>query len=264
MNDYHTHSSFSDDSNTPMEDMIRQAASLGIREYAVTDHYDPDYPNRNFPFEIDFEDYFETLGRLGEKYKSSIRLIKGLEIGIQHGKSLEKCLAAANAGPYDFLLGSFHCAEGVELHEKRFFRGRTPEESYRAFYGYMLECLKQYKDYDVLGHFNVIDRYADRIVPDDNYWDLVRAIMQLLVDDGKGIEINTSCFRYNMGGRTTPTEAMLKLYVDMGGEIVTTGSDAHRPKDVGHMLRRAEEMILRAGLKHAAVFSGRKVRFVRL
>jgi histidinol-phosphatase (PHP family) len=262
MYDYHTHSFFSGDSKTPLEEMVARAVSLGLVEYAVTDHFDPDYPD--YPFTLSFPEYHAELIRLEALYREKIRLVKGIEVGIQHGDTLKKCSAAVNAFPYDFVLGSFHCAEGFDICRKDFFAGRSLEDAYIVFYSYMLDCLKKFKDYDVLSHFNVIDRYVDRIPDDEVYMDIVEKIIDILVADGKGIEINTSSFRYGMGERTLPSAAILARYVKMGGEIITTGSDAHRAKDVGYMLDHAREMIKAAGLNRIASFKNREVRFVAL
>jgi histidinol-phosphatase (PHP family) len=57
MYDYHTHTDFSDDSASTMDEMIQGAIQKGIKELAITDHYDPDYPDPNYPFEVDFDEY---------------------------------------------------------------------------------------------------------------------------------------------------------------------------------------------------------------
>jgi histidinol-phosphatase (PHP family) len=263
MYDYHTHSSFSSDSDEAPEAMVQRAVALGIKEYAVTDHYDPEYCNKEYNTDLDSEAYFSEMGRLAEKYRSEIKVIKGIELGIQHDVT-DHCLAMLSSYPFDFVIGSFHCAEGFEICDPEYCELRSAEELYRGFYGYMLQCLDIYKDYDVLGHFNVIDRYAGAIPDDETYRDLVDAIVMRLVDDGKGIEINTSSFRYGMGERTTPTADILKLYVKMGGEIITMGSDAHRIRDVGAMLDRAVCMMEDAGIKYLATFENREVKFIKI
>ena len=264
MYDYHTHSSFSDDSSTPLSDMIDAACQIGLKEMAITDHYDPDYPDLDYPFELDFSSYHNAINDAKEKYKSKIKIVRGVEIGIQHGKTHEKCVNHVNSYEYDFILGSFHCADGFELYGGEYFKNRSAEDSYIAFYTYMYNNLKLYKDYDVLGHFNIIDRYTDRIAEPSVYMDLVEEIMKIIVADGKGIEINTSSFRYGMGERTTPTREILQLYKDLGGEMVTTGSDAHRAKDVGYRLDYAAEMIKSVGLKYLTTFDLRKPKFIKL
>lgn len=264
MYDYHTHSNFSEDCSIPMNEMLEAAVESGLREIAVTDHFDPDYADRNFPFELDFTEYHKTLNKMKEKFSGRIKILKGIEMGIQHGSTIEKCNQAAQGFDYDFIIGSFHCAEGLELYGGDFFKGRSAEDSYLAFYNYMCDCLLQYKDYDVLGHINVIDRYTDRIPDYSIYSDLVEEVLKIVIADGKGIEFNTSCFRYGMGDRTMPPLEILRLYKELGGEIITIGSDSHRPKDLGHMFGYAVEMIRSTGIKYLTTFEQRKVNFVNL
>ena len=199
-----------------------------------------------------------------EKFAGRIIIKKGVEIGIQHGSTLEKCVKHAREYPYDFIIGSFHCAEGYELYGSSYFNGRTAKDSYLVFYTYMLENLKQYKDYDVIGHFNIIDRYTNEMANPSVYMDLVEEILKVIIADGKGLEINTSSFRYGMGERTTPAGEILKLFKDLGGEIVTFGSDAHRAEDIGYKLDYAEHMARSAGFRYVATYDQRKPVFIKL
>jgi histidinol-phosphatase (PHP family) len=171
---------------------------------------------------------------------------------------------SAKSFDYDFILGSFHCAEGKELYGNAYFENRSVEDAYISFYTYMYDCLKLYKDYDVLGHFNIIDRYAEYVAKPSLYMDIVEAILKLIIDDGKGIEINTSSFRYGMGERTTPAKEILQLYKDLGGTIITAGSDAHKPDDVKFKLDEAYYMMESAGFKYFTTFSQRIPHFIKL
>ncbi len=264
MYDYHTHSSFSDDCSTPMEEMIEAACGIGLREIAVTDHFDPDCPDLNYPLELDFPGYHRALNDAKESFSGRIKVLKGIEIGIQHGDIMEKCKARAREFDYDFIIGSFHYAEGYELYGRAYYENRSAENAYIAYYTYIRECLQQYKDYDVVGHMNFIDRYSDRIPAPSVYMDLAEEILKLVIADGKGIEINTSSFRYGMGERTMPTKEILKLYSELGGEIVTIGSDAHRTEDLGYGFDFALEMIKSAGLRYLTTFDQRKPNFIGL
>lgn len=264
MYDYHTHSSYSDDSNTLMKDMIEAACGIGIKEIAITDHYDPDYPDKDFPFDLAFAEYHHALEEAKYTFKDRIKVIKGIEIGIQHGETLKKCMKEALGYDYDFILGSFHCAQGFDLYGTKYFQDRSIEDSYFAFYTYMYDCLKIYKDYDVLSHFNIIDRYSDRIPSPSLYMDIIESILKMIIDDGKGIEINTSSFRYSMGDLTTPSQGILQLYKDLGGEIITMGSDAHKVKDIGYKLDFAQHMIKSVGLKYLTTYDQRIPNFIKL
>ena len=256
MFDYHTHSSFSDDSSARMEDMIEAAYFLGFSEIAVTDHYDPLYPNRDLPFELDFHAYHQKLDEMKKKFESQIKVVKGIEIGLQK-RALSLCCEAATGYDYDFILASFHCAENKELYGGDFFRNKTIEQSYIDFYTYVYACLIDYKEYNVLGHFNIIDRYSSKVPDDHVYFDIVEAILKLIIEDGKGIEINTSSFRYGMGERMTPALSILRLYRALGGEIITIGSDAHYPEDVGYKLDFLPEFLKSQGFSYITTFDRR-------
>ena len=84
--DFHTHTGFSDDCDVSVEEMLKSAADQGIRTLAVTDHYDPGYPDPEFPFTIDFEKYQETMLKAREEYKGTMDIMIGLEVGIMEGQ----------------------------------------------------------------------------------------------------------------------------------------------------------------------------------
>ncbi|MBQ2678017.1 MAG: histidinol-phosphatase HisJ family protein [Firmicutes bacterium] len=272
MYDYHTHSSFSDDSDTPLSDMVEKAIQLGIKEMAVTDHYDPDYPDPEFPFLIDMEKYHATLLDYEDRYAGSIKLRKGIEIGIQHGDTIEKCKETAAGFDYDFIIGSFHCFCGNDLY-KNDYSVKPVEESVMDFYEYMYDNLEKFKDYDVLGHFNIIDRYTPYVPDYKPYDEIIHAILEMIIDDGKGIELNTSSFRYGMGDRTTASKEILEDYLSIwksrnslpaSHPIVTYGSDAHFTKDLAHKYDDAIAYLKSLGFEHLALFDGRQISFTEI
>jgi len=263
MYDYHSHSSFSDDCSTPMKHMVEAAISLGIKEMAITDHYDPDYPDKNFPFDLDFEAYYHALLDVEVNYSSKIKIIKGIEIGIQHGYTHIKCNTAAEAFPYDYILGSFHCCSGQDLYNE-YFKTRSDEKGIKEFYDYVYKGITDFNDFDVLGHINVIDRYAGKIPDYSQYMEIIKLILKKLIKMGKGIEMNTSSFRYGLGDRTTPSSEILTLYKKLGGEIITIGSDAHRESHVGFMYKEATEILISHGFKYITTFDKRVPTQIRI
>lgn len=264
MYDYHAHCSFSPDSKSTMMDMVLAAADKGLKEIAITDHYDPDYRDPTWPTNLDFKNYHKEMEYIQAVLNDRIRLIKGVEIGLQHGSTIDKCRAVAAAYDYDFILASFHCAEGYELSQGGYFDVRSMEEIFPSFYRYVFDCLKEYKDYSVLGHINVIDRYSHYVPEPYHFMDIVEEILKLIINDGKGIEINTSSFRYNMGDHTTPTDEILRLYKKLGGEIITVGSDAHSPNYVGSGLQWGYEKLRSLGFRYFTTFDKLIPSFVKL
>ena len=95
--------------------------------------------------------------------------------------------------------------------------------------------------FDVLGHLGYTKRYMKRRGFDiglEGHEDRLRELFRLLIQNGKGIELNTSGLR-DTTGSTFPEKHVLKLYREAGGEIITVGSDSHRTEDVGAMKRPA-------------------------
>ena len=126
--DCHMHSSFSADSDTSMEDMIRDAIRRGLTGICFTEHLDPDYPPTpdNETFELDLEGYRETLFTLKEKYQKELQIHFGIELGLQpHLHDYFHELLATM--PFDFVIGSSHVVHGYDPYYKEYFKGR--EES---------------------------------------------------------------------------------------------------------------------------------------
>ena len=260
MYDSHTHTNFSYDGSDSVDQIIESGIAAGLSGIALTDHYDPDYPDED-TF-IDLNAYREAITDAAVRYGDRIQVSCGLEIGLQPGEVAEKCKAAAGAHPWDFILASVHVAEGIAIDVEAFRRGRQTDQMLDIYYRTLRTVMDLFDDYDVLSHLNIMDRYVDRSRIGRDHMTWVEDILKTAASRGKGIEINTSSFRYGMGARTTPTQEMLDLYVGYGGRIITLGSDAHRGEDVGRDFQTAVSMVKKAGLSHLAFFKGRSPLFI--
>ena len=71
--DYHLHSCFSGDSDTPMEGMIKKGISLGLTSMCFTEHMDMDYvyvkPEEQGIFDLNTDSYLYELATLKSKYE---------------------------------------------------------------------------------------------------------------------------------------------------------------------------------------------------
>ena len=125
-------------------------------------------------------------------------------------------------------------------------RGKTQKEYNEEYYREIYETMKIYKDYSCLAHLDLIVRYDENgVYPFENVKDMIAEILKLAINDNKGIELNTSSWKYGLSD-TQPSRAILKLYKDLGGKILTVGSDAHVSKmladhlDDGYAILREE------------------------
>ena len=111
--DYHLHSSFSGDSDTPMEEMIQKGIQLGLPAMCFTEHLDPDFPEGDCSFDLDLPAYEKKLRELKKKYWDKIQIYFGLELGLQPHLTEEIPEIAASAS-FDFIIGSTHVADHMD------------------------------------------------------------------------------------------------------------------------------------------------------
>ncbi|MGM8365403.1 histidinol-phosphatase HisJ family protein [Virgibacillus sp. W0181] len=258
MFDYHMHSDFSADCSTPMEETIEQAIKQGLHEICFTEHLDYEYPDASITFEFDLKAYDKKIKEMQLKYKDAILIKKGIEVGVQP-HILDRYEAIMKEHSFDFVICSMHTADKKELHYGSFFENRSAEDAYRLYYEELLYCVKNYKQYSILGHLDLVKRYK-KLDSDNNFHELIREIFKVVIDDGKGIEVNTSGFRYGLEG-AMPSADILKLYKECGGEIITLGSDSHVPSTLGFHFPETIELLKNIGFKYIATFANQEPQF---
>lgn len=120
--DYHLHTSFSSDSESPMEDMIKKAISLGLKTICFTEHHDIDYPDNpdDFDFLLDLPSYKENLFTMKEQFKDQIEINYGVELGLMP-TTLKKCSDFVKDEPFDFIIGSTHIVDFMDPYDAIYF-----------------------------------------------------------------------------------------------------------------------------------------------
>ena len=258
--DYHVHTHFSDDSVYPMEQVVRDAIDRGLGELCFTDHVDYGvkadwdsgaeilYRHGEPLANVDYPRYVEEIRRLRGLYGDRITLKMGLEFGVQT-HTIPQFEALFARYPFDFILLSIHQVEDKEFWTQDFQRGRTQREYNERYYEELLGVVRAYKNYSVLGHMDLIKRYDEAgIYPFEKTKDLAAEILKVVIADGKGIEVNTSSHRYGLDD-SMPSVRLLELYRDLGGTIVTIGSDSHAPEHLGAYIREAKDQLKALGFR---------------
>ena len=283
--DYHLHSEFSDDSRELMEDQIKQGIAIGLDEMCFTDHVDygikrdwddplgiewrdgdNDQGEKDPVANVNYPEYFDTLFCLQVQYENEISVKAGLEFGIQsHTVTKFQRLYDKYKHKLDFILFSMHQVEDKEFWTGEFQEGRTQDEYNRKYYEEILKTMQMYKDYSVLAHLDLIVRYdKNGVYPFEKVKDIIAAILEQAIRDDKGIEINTSSWKYGLSD-TQPSRAILRLYKDLGGKILTVGSDAHKKEFLGSHFDDAFAILKdEIGFKEIATFNKMIPSFYKL
>lgn len=233
--DYHMHSSFSNDSKCEMEDMVKHAILIGLDEIAFTDHVDYGVKTVN---NCEYEEYFKELDRVRKIYGAQIDIKTGIEFGVQE-HTIDQFNKDLEEYSFDFIILSNHQIDNKEFWNHEFQEGKTQDQYQKAYYKAILDVVKIYKNYSVLGHLDMIRRY-DKCgeYPADIVLEQVEPILKQVIEDGKGIEVNTSSFKYGLSD-LMPSRKILEKYYELGGRILTIGSDTH---DTRHMGDHFEEV----------------------
>lgn len=267
--DYHLHSSFSGDSTAPMEDMIRQGIRLGLTHMCFTEHNDFDYPAEpgqpSDIFEVNTDSYLYELIRLREKYAGQIRINFGIELGLQP-QLMRRNSVYAKSYDFDFIIGSSHVCNHKDPYYPSFYEGRSEEEAYREYFSSIIENIRKFSNFDIYGHLDYVVRYGpnkDRDYSYEKYQELFDTILSLLIEKGKGLELNTGGIKSGMRD-FHPCSAVLKRYRELGGEIITIGSDAHDPSRIAEHFERAANVLKECGFRYYTIFEKRLPEFKKL
>ena len=121
--------------------------------------------------------------------------------------------------------------------------------------------------FDILSHLTYFLRYIKGgygiDVDTSRYDEIIAESFRVLIENGKGIEINTSGLRQNYGD-TFPSLKYVKLFRDLGGELLSIGSDAHTIEDLGKGIADGAEMAKAAGFDRLVYFRKRKPYFINI
>lgn len=279
MIDCHTHTQFSMDSEADINECIEKAVSLGLSAYAITDHCEcnawyekehyTDTDNMDwFNYSADFENSVNAVTALKEKYGKKINLICGVEMG-QATQDTEIAEKIASDKRLDFIIGSMHQIKSEKDFYYIDYENMSMDEIYSLLERYFKEVYQMCRMdcFDVLGHLTYCMRYMkcrNGINPDiSRFDDIIAECFRTLAHNGKGIEINTSGIRQGFGD-VFPSLKYVKLFKDMGGEIISVGSDSHTPEDIGMNISDGIEVAKNAGFSRLCYFRERKPHFINI
>ena len=241
MFDYHMHSKVSFDGRETAENMLKAAEAAGLKEICFTDHIDCDPLASQQVMQFDTQVYNDTYDHL---QSNVLKLRRGMEFGMipDRPELLQQALARRN---FDFVIGSVHFVDGLDIYYPPYWEGKNMEQAERRYLEEILACVRSHDGFDVLGHLTYISKAwnnpTNRPVEYKPYADLVDEIFRELIRKDKGIEVNTSGMKSS--GVFLPEREYVQRFRDLGGKIVTVGSDAHDGNRVGEHCTAAARMV---------------------
>ena len=231
MFDFHMHSRVSFDGHDTGEAMAKAALAAGLREICFTDHLDYDPLGQMGKLDFDTAAYNAEYDHLEIP---GLKIRRGAEFGmdIHNVEQFQKDLLRR---PFDFVLGSIHFVDDLDVYFEPYWSCKSIFQAERRYLEATLESVKLHNDFDVLAHLTYISKTkchpAPRLLPYAEHREIVDEILRVLVQKGKGMEVNTSGM--DRCGGYLPTADYFRRFKELGGEIITIGSDAHTTNRVG-------------------------------
>lgn len=263
--DAHMHSSFSGDSDSAPEEMIRSAINKGLPGICFTDHLDFDYLQDPELFLLDIPSYKERILQLQQEYEDIFSINFGIELGLQPHLA-DKNNAIIQAHDFDFVIGSSHVCDTLDPYYPDFYEGRSEEAAYRRYFESILENIQAEVDFDVYGHLDYVVRYGpnqNKFYSYEKYAEIIDEILKSLIKREKGIELNTGALSKELQD-TNPTFEVVKRYRELGGEIITVGADAHVPENIAGGFDKVPDILKNAGFEYYTVFTARVPSFIKI
>ncbi len=259
--DDHTHTRFSPDAHNSMTAMAQAAMAAGLDEICFTDHVEPlvwgsTELRKPYDWTLLTEDFRAAQEAVGDR----IRLHLGMELGDAQWAPEHVRVLLKDAPAFDFIIGSVHLLS-ARYHGEDLcvFAPENEEQAQEALEDYLEEvlALARLGGFSVLGHLTLPLRYFNEMrglhVSFDPHEEQIREILKTLIENGRGIELNC-----NRGNTPLPDGKWLKLYRELGGEIITLGTDSHSPEYVGQSVRERQALLRECGFARFCTFEGQK------
>lgn len=264
--DHHMHTkSFSSDAVQTIDELIEGAVKQNIHQVAITEHWDMDYPHKDEIFEFDLNEYYEAFFGWKELSlkKNGPNLLMGIEIGWQEHLK-ERINSTVSTLPFDVVLLSEHLFRGSDIFYSKECPKLSRKERNAEYLTNLVKMCKQIDCFDILAHYDYINRYIedpDSFVFYDDCPKLFDELFEVLIKKQKALEINTMSINAQIkkgSPYTMPDPKIIKRYLDMGGELITIGSDAHDSCNIGNLFKETAEYLKSLGVKSTFYFEKRK------
>ena len=261
MFDYHMHSRVSFDGHHTGLAMAQAAVAAGLKEICFTDHLDYDPLGQMGKLDFDTDAYNAEYDHLEIP---GLKIRRGAEFGMDI-HNLEQFQRDLQRRHFDFVLGSVHFVDDLDVYYEGYWQDKTVFQAERRYLEATLETVRLHNDFDVLAHLTYIGKTkchpAPRAVPFDEHRELIDEILRVVAAKGKGLEMNSS--GVDRCGGFLPTIDYFRRFKELGGEIITIGSDAHTSDRVGQYSFDACSL-LKEVFGYVCTFEDRKPIFHKL
>ncbi len=259
MFDYHVHSQFSVDCDTPMADSCEAAIAAGVTEIAFTDHVEHQRSDEGYGY-YKIDAYFQSLETVRAIYGDRLTILAGAEVDF-HSDTAERVeqWMTNNGARYDFVIGSVHYGDHGRIIFQEYYEDHSVDDVFLPYFDQIEMAIKT-KWFDTIGHLDIPKRYLPnklRNYDPSTYRVRVTELFKTMIASDMAFEINTSGIRQGPKA-SMPGPAIVRWYVEAGGNLITTGTDSHTAQTIGSAIPMTVDMLTLCGIENVASFRGRK------
>ena len=266
--DNHNHSQFSfDGQRTSVEASARAALSAGLGGICFSDHCDHYVPPMKASFEDLKPEYFDVaeqqaeIRRVQDLLGEGVKILKGIEIGM-YEECHEHIRNVLSSNSFDQVLASVHYIQQTDPYYGGYYEGKDWKQAYGGYLETIYKEMTWLGDFDIMGHYDYIVRYASYPVTSIRYRDfsdIFDEMFRYLIYEGKALEINTKSYEGHRGRIVELDHNVLLRYRELGGEIISLGSDSHEPSRVGAGFTFHAELLKSLGFRWTAHYEQRRL-----
>lgn len=237
--DTHVHSHFSHDSESSLSDICKAAKEKNIGVVCITDHADVKPATDMDQLAQSRRD---ALREVREMRNHGVELLLGIELACggfypDHTIFEKAAKTLLSIGPYDCVIGSVHSVGPIST-ARNDYSAMSQKELIGCLDRYFdaVLAMLEYGNPDILAHLTYPLRYINGKFGRGLDWRKlerkIRTILGQIIEKNIALEVNTSCLGTDYD-ELLPNTEILRLYLQMGGKLLTLGSDAHKPESLG-------------------------------
>lgn len=257
--DYHMHTFLCGHAIGEPAAYADHALALGLKEIGFSDHA-PLVSHEDPSITMSFEQlprYHTMLEALRDQYaRKNLKVKIAIEADYIPGFEA-KTQKILDGYPYDYVLGSVHFIGDFAFdnpQEKERLKTNNIDKVYLDYHA-LLRKSAQSKLFDVMAHVDLVKKFGDRADMDLTLE--VEKTADIFKKSNVVIEINSSGLRKPVQ-EIYPSLAELSIYCG-AGVMITFGSDAHAPNEVGYGFSDAVQWAKKAGYREYVLFEKRQI-----
>ena len=213
------------------------------------------------PEYFDVAEQQEEIGRVQDLLGEGVKILKGIEIGM-YEECHEQIRNVLSSNSFDQVLASVHYIQQTDPYYGGYYEGKDWKQAYGGYLETIYREMTWLGDFDIMGHYDYIVRYAPYPVTSIRYRDfsdIFDEMFRYLIYEGKALEINTKSYEGHRGRIVELDHNVLLRYREMGGEIISLGSDSHEPSRVGAGFPHFAGLLKSLGFRWTAHYEQRRL-----